>query len=570
MKLPAYSGSGKYVFISYSHKDSEKIVYPIIETLAGRGYNIWYDEGIPLVADYGGVLYRKIRDCSVFVLFVSHNSAKSPDVEKEALHAISFGKPVLQIMIDSDADLPDSVAYHLPPTRNYLSMRTEPQEFYAKLEGIIAECREKKTAPARTDTKPDKAAPAKATPAPAKAEPATEKSVSAPPATQMPTPQKPVAGVKAAPQNTSNSTTASKVSPPAKLSDRKRSKISPKIWIACIAALVVIAAAVIAVPLIAGGGQPEFIEPEDTEQTGGTEQTDDSSQSDDANQTPETITESGFRFTKIDGGYELSKYIINNPNMQTDIIIPSEIFGIPITSIGDSAFYNCNYLTSITIPDSVTSIGDSAFEYCDSLTSITIPDSVTSIGDSAFEYCDSLTSITIPDSVTSIDDYAFGYCDSLTSITIPDSVTTIGDRAFFCCYNLAEISVDPDNSNFQSVDGILFNKTLSSLICYPCKKAGTTYVIPNSVTTIGHEAFYGCRSLTSVTIPDSVTTIGDYAFCDCYGLTYVTIPDSVTSISSTAFCYCNITVTAPHRASYYGYYGFDNAPGTENITWVVK
>ena len=146
--------------------------------------------------------------------------------------------------------------------------------------------------------------------------------------------------------------------------------------------------------------------------------------------------------------------------------IKSSTYTIPqgVAVIGDSAFFACSSLTSVSIPDSVTSIGDSAFTLCSSLTSVSIPDSVTSIGDAAFESCDSLTSVSIPDSVTSIGDYAFGSCTSLTSVSIPDSVTSIGDRAFGSCTSLTSVS------------------------------------IPDSVTSIGKDAFAYCPLLT-LTVP---------------------------------------------------------------------
>ena len=90
-----------------------------------------------------------------------------------------------------------------------------------------------------------------------------------------------------------------------------------------------------------------------------------------------------------------------------------------VTSIGDYAFYDCDDLTSVTIPNSVTSIGEYAFSSCSGLTSVTIPNSVTSIGESAFQYCSGLTSVTIPNSVTSIGKEAFSGCTGLTSVTIP-------------------------------------------------------------------------------------------------------------------------------------------------------
>ena len=257
--------------------------------------------------------------------------------------------------------------------------------------------------------------------------------------------------------------------------------------------------------------------------------------------------------------------------------------GNGVTSIGDEAFRGCTSLTSVKIGNGVTSIGGYAFEGCTSLASITIPDSVTSIGYRAFLNCTSLTSIIIPDSVTSIGDIAFyntAYYndksnwdngilyignhlieailsesveikqgtktiadsalggDSTSSITIPDSVISIGDEAFTYCINLAEINVGIENANYSSENGILFNKDKTEIVCYPAgKRDVSSYSIPDSVTIIGDGAFK-FTSLTSITIPDGVTSIGRYAFEDCRPLTSITIPDSVTNIGSSAFRNC--------------------------------
>ena len=163
---------------------------------------------------------------------------------------------------------------------------------------------------------------------------------------------------------------------------------------------------------------------------------------------------------------------------------------------------------------------------------------VVSIGDNAFENCGGLTSVTIPNSVTTIGYKAFWNCDGLNSVTIPNSVTTIGLYAFWGCKGLIGINVDGNNKEYSSIDGVLYNKDVSELICYPCGMPLNSFSIPNSVTTIMTYAFLECDGLTSVTIPNSIKFIRDNAFSGCTGLTSVTIGNSVTTIGR-AFRNCN-------------------------------
>jgi hypothetical protein len=254
------------------------------------------------------------------------------------------------------------------------------------------------------------------------------------------------------------------------------------------------------------------------------------------------------------------------------VTIPASTNGYPVVRIGESAFYNQYGLTSVTIPNSVTDIGDWAFSFCTGLTSVTMTNSITLIGLGAFNECNALANLAIPNSVVFILSFAFYGCSSLTSVTIPASVTVIGEGPFSGCPSLTAITVDTANSSYSSLNGVLYDKAKTLIIQYPGARAGS-YMVPKSVTSIGRSAFYGPSSLTAITVdaqnpvynsmdgvlfnesqttvvqypcarvgsyavPNGVITIGDFAFAGCANLTSVGLPDSATSIGEEAFGRC--------------------------------
>lgn len=206
------------------------------------------------------------------------------------------------------------------------------------------------------------------------------------------------------------------------------------------------------------------------------------------------------------------------------------------------------------------------------------------------------TDIIIPNTymekaVTGIGDFAFESCEKLTSITIPDSVTSIGDSAFRRCTSLTSITIDEDNVAYKSIDGNLYTKDGKTLIQYAIGKKDTSFVIPNSVTSIEKMAFYyclnlksitignnvtsirkhafrNCENLTSINIPNGVTSIGEFAFENCKKLTNITIPSSITSIENGIFLFCeNLTsINIPNNVTSIGYNAFKGCSNLTSIT----
>jgi hypothetical protein len=217
-----------------------------------------------------------------------------------------------------------------------------------------------------------------------------------------------------------------------------------------------------------------------------------------------------YFYSTDDSGLTITGY--SGPGV--DVVIPGEIEGAPVIGIGSYAFKGMTQLTRVTIPDTVLTIDAAAFDGC--------------LG---------LTNVLIPNSVTRISMWAFRRCLALQNITIPKSVTSLGNGAFMDCNSMIAYTVDPLNTNYYSLDGVVFNRNIQMLAVYPAGREGS-YNVPEGITRIGPYAFYNCAGLTNISIPDGVTAIFGYTFMGCTGLTDLVLPDSLTKIPSYSFTGC--------------------------------
>lgn len=259
---------------------------------------------------------------------------------------------------------------------------------------------------------------------------------------------------------------------------------------------------------------------------------------------------------------------VNGYDATGDLIIPASVsYGgndYAVTTIGESAFLYCFYLTNLSIPNTVTTIEASAFAYCQGFTGdLVIPNSVTTVGYGAYQNCPGFDGdLIIGSSVTEIGDYAFNSCNGMTGVlNIPSNVQSLGGNSFgYCAFS--GIVVDPENSVYDSRnDCNAIIETGTNELLTGCRST----IIPNTVTSIGYCAFRGVQGLTSIEIPNSVTYIGENAFAFCYDLTGdLTIPDAVDTIGAGAFFYCqgfDGTLTIGESVSFIGDEAFRNCSG---------
>lgn len=267
-----------------------------------------------------------------------------------------------------------------------------------------------------------------------------------------------------------------------------------------------------------------------------------------------------FSYRRIDGNPAMEVEVTQNPNSSKkysgSVVVPSVITyagnDYTVTRIGNSAFYDCQDLTSVTLPSTVTSIGEhafynvnnikkieftgssisidfGAFESCDQLKDVIFHGELTKLDPRAFRYCSSLESITLPGGFTRIEGSSFAACTNLKQISIPEGVTYIGEQTFESCSSLTTIQLP---SSLQKIDNWAFRSSALQSI-----------VIPDNVTFIGSEVFSDCRSLTTVTLPAKLETLGTYTFYNCSALRSISIPEGLAILEYRTFSGCSALTT---------------------------
>lgn len=270
-------------------------------------------------------------------------------------------------------------------------------------------------------------------------------------------------------------------------------------------------------------------------------------------------------FLYIDNSVQsIANDVFNGCIALTDVVTSNNL-----QDIGDYAFYNTSLLTNIELCYGLESVGIGAFSWS-GLTNVYIPATVSYIGEMVFDNCSSLISIDVAESndyYCSIDGnlydidakilYQYSIGSTNTIFTLPSTVSNIYARAFKNANNISQFLVEEGNLHYSAVDGVLYSYNLDTLVYYPVAKSGTTFEVPDTVTTIGEFAFYLCR-LQEVTLPNSLTTILSNAFNSCSYLQQIVVPSSVTTISALSFSSCSKVVSISFENSYNWYITTDS------------
>jgi len=209
-----------------------------------------------------------------------------------------------------------------------------------------------------------------------------------------------------------------------------------------------------------------------------------------------------------------------------------------IKEIGASAFCDCSSLETVVFHEGLRYIGDQAFCGCKKLQNVKIPSSVIQVCAGAFQYCKALAKVDIQEGVRVLSDGAFRFCPKLTSVTIPSTIQGCSGSAFAGCENLMAILTPQANPNYTSINGVLYDKSVTKLVAVPCGLKLDKMELREGIKSIGYYAFNYHKTLSTIIIPEGVEVIERCAFQHCEGLTDIIIPSSLTRIDYSAFDAC--------------------------------
>lgn len=494
-KFEAYTGDEPYLFVSYSHRDSEK-VYEILDALHDKKFRIWYDDSCENGNDFRDELRQRIKECSAILLFVSKSSMNSPYCGMEIIVAREYGKRLYPIYLDDESSVPPAFSILLSNTHHssiqdmkklVISMvRDLPAEAMDRLtlnDDVLEKCEDNGSSIEVGDT-------VRKIKQEAFKERKALRHISLPDTLEE-------IGAEAF-RGCSN---LEEMHIP-----KKTARIGESAFRDCVK-------------------MKKLIVDNDCIKIG------------------ERAFENCATLTDVelpDGLTELYGGIFNSCKSLKSIKLPSKL-----TIIGENAFSDCVGLKEIEIPNTVTKIDDLVFNGCVSLSNIQIPNGVKKIGKSAFKNCKSLTNIEIPVSVVSISDSPFKGCENLKSIKVAPKNMQYksepnkrdGNDHVLFNKNKSMLIGYPANSREVQYD-IPDSVTVISDWAFCDSKKLTRITMPDSVIEIGEGAFCNCLHLDEIEIPDSVIKIDDCAFRGCTDLDTVIIPDSVTDLGWGLFDGC--------------------------------
>ena len=498
-KFEAYTGSDPYLFISYSHRDIDK-VYPILDALNDRKFRLWYDDSCETGNDFRDELRDRIAKCEAVILFVSESSMSSPFCGMEIIVAREYGKRLYPIYLDNSV-VPPAFQILLANTHHSTSdnmsklirsmVRDLPpvaMDRLEKNEGVLVKCKD------------------------------NGESI---------------------------------------VVDEGIVEISSKAFKNCVQLKHIElpdTLEVIGHESFRGCVKLEEMKiPDNTLRIGESAFRDCTSMKklvvkNNCIKIGERAFENCAELTSVElpvGLTEIYGGVFNSCKSLKNITLPEKL-----TILGESAFSDCDVLESIDIPSTVTKIDDLAFNGCIKMTSVELHEGLKKIGKSAFKNCKALTSISLPASITNISNAPFRGCESLKSIKVApknkhyksEPNKREGTDHVLFNKNKSVIISYPANSREVQYDIPDSVTVVSDWAFSECKKLNRI-TVPDSVHEIGEGAFCNCIKLDEIEIPDSVTIIDDCAFRGCESLEKVIIPSSVTELGWGLFDGCEEIVT---------------------------